>query len=196
MKSRILDAIAKPIYVALVLLALFTGAVLLEASDSSTVAHGTNQSITAHLTCKKVTNNSATGLSVYVPTVMSAEWTSFQTNPPSGITVIPCEPCGSKDDVKSVAADGTIVCRNDTVAPKKATSASFTNLGDCSGVGCHCGTGSFDWRCEGKIYTQVCYPGGICPITFSYDGVSYTTRTQCTASPAYPIATVASYCTW
>lgn len=180
----------------IVLAIVAAGAAYVAASDSSSVAYGSTQSITAFSACRDVVNSSTAHLSVYVPTVTSAEWTSFQTNPPSGITVTPCEPCGSKDDVKSVAADGTIVCRNDTVAPKKATSASFTNLGDCSGVGCHCGTGTSDWRCEGKTYAQVCNPGGICPVTFSYDGVSYTTRTQCTASPAYPVATVASYCTW
>lgn len=68
-------------------------AVIIEASDSSTVNHGGSQSITAHSTCRNVTNNSATGLSVYVPTVSSAEWTSFYTNPPGGVGVGTCETC-------------------------------------------------------------------------------------------------------
>src|SRR3990167_2656286 len=63
-----------------------------EASDSSTVNYATNQSITAFSTCKKVTNGSATGLSVYVPTQSSAEWTSFYMNPPAGVTAASCGP--------------------------------------------------------------------------------------------------------
>ena len=57
-------------------------AVILEASDNSTVNFGANQSITAFSTCKKVTNGSGTGLNVYVPTQSDAEWQSFYTNPP------------------------------------------------------------------------------------------------------------------
>src|SRR3989344_4596462 len=67
-------------------------AVILEASDNSTVNFGANQSITAFSTCKKVTNGSATGLNVYVPTQSDAEWASFYTNPPSGITIGSCGP--------------------------------------------------------------------------------------------------------
>lgn len=73
-----------------VLLILFGGAAVVIASDSFTVNYGTNSTITAFSTCKKVTNNSATGLSVYVPTQTSAEWTSFQTNPPTGVVLGSC----------------------------------------------------------------------------------------------------------
>jgi len=62
------------------------------ASDSSTVAIGQNTNITAFSTCKKVTNNSPTGLSVYVPTVSSAEWSSFYGSPPPGVLI---DNCGS-----------------------------------------------------------------------------------------------------
>lgn len=73
---------------AVVLLAF---AVVIDASDSSTVAYGlTNQSITAFSTCKKVTNNSPTTKTVYVPTVLSGEWSSFYTHPPMGITIGTC----------------------------------------------------------------------------------------------------------
>ena len=65
-------------------------ALAIEASDNFTVNHGTNQTITAHSTCQKVTNNSSTNLSVYVPTQTSAEWQSFRDNPPSGVTLASC----------------------------------------------------------------------------------------------------------
>jgi hypothetical protein len=75
----------------MILTILISSAALLEASDNSTVNFGANQSITAHSTCKKVTNNSTTGLSVYVPTESSEEWNSFHTNPPSGVVIGACE---------------------------------------------------------------------------------------------------------
>src|SRR3989344_3773352 len=65
-----------------------------EASDNSTVNYNTNSNITAFSTCKKVTNNSGTGLSVYVPTQSSAEWASFYTNPPAGVSVSSCVTAG------------------------------------------------------------------------------------------------------
>jgi hypothetical protein len=74
------------------LVALLVLATAIEASDNSTVNFGANSNITAHSTCKKVTNNSGTGLSVYVPTQTSAEWTSFYSNLPAGITAASCGP--------------------------------------------------------------------------------------------------------
>lgn len=61
-----------------------------DASDNYTVNHGTNQAITAHTVCSRVTNNSATNASVYVPTQTSVEWESFRTNPPAGISLGAC----------------------------------------------------------------------------------------------------------
>src|SRR3989338_10597955 len=69
-------AISSLLRIAVFAIILFAFAPLLEASDSATVNYTTNQSITAFSTCKKVTNNSATGLNVYVPTQSGAEWQS------------------------------------------------------------------------------------------------------------------------
>ena len=60
------------------------------ASDAITVAYGTNQSITAFTICKKVTNSSPTGLSVYVPNTSAGEWASFYGSPPTGVTAGTC----------------------------------------------------------------------------------------------------------
>ena len=65
-------------------------ALAIEASDNHTVNHGANQTITAHSVCQRVTNNSTTNLSVYVPTQTSAEWQSFRDNPPSGVNMSSC----------------------------------------------------------------------------------------------------------
>jgi hypothetical protein len=72
------------------LLAALTAASLLYASDGSSVATTATQTITAHGVCKKVTNSSSTGKTVYVPTQSVAEWASFYTNPPAGITLGSC----------------------------------------------------------------------------------------------------------
>jgi len=83
-----------------------------EASDSSTVNYNTNQSITAFSTCKKVTNGSGTGLNVYVPTQSAAEWASFYSNPPAGITISSCAtniivPSGANLDLCTLAGNPT-----------------------------------------------------------------------------------------
>ena len=71
-------------------------ALAIEASDNFTVNYGTNQTITAHTECRTVTNDSAAGASVYVPTQTSAEWQSFYTNPPAGVTASSCVTPGSQ----------------------------------------------------------------------------------------------------
>lgn len=67
-------------------------ATLIEASDNSSVNFGANSNITAFSTCKKVTNDSGTGLSVYVPTQTAEEWVSFYSSPPSGVAIASCGP--------------------------------------------------------------------------------------------------------
>src|SRR3989344_3242542 len=85
-------AISSLLRIAVFAIILFAFAAVLAASASSTVNFGPNQSITAFSNCKKVTNNSATGLNVYVPTQSGAEWQSFYMNPPSGVTIGSCGP--------------------------------------------------------------------------------------------------------
>lgn len=70
------------------ILSLF--AIAIDASDNYTVSYGSNQNITAHTECRKVTNNSGTSASVYVPTQTDPEWESFYTNPPTGVTIGSC----------------------------------------------------------------------------------------------------------
>lgn len=89
------------------------------ASDGSTVNAGANANITAHGVCRKVTNNSPTGLSVYIPTLSANEWSSFYTNPPAGVSIAACAPTCSGVSVAgycwyagsaSVAQSCTTVC--------------------------------------------------------------------------------------
>lgn len=58
------------------------------AVNSYSVASGASTDITEFSTCKKVTN--AGPLSIFIPTKISAEWTSFYTHPPSQITIGTC----------------------------------------------------------------------------------------------------------
>lgn len=71
-------------------------AIVIDASDNYTVSSGATLAVTAHANCRNVTNNSATGASVYVPTQTSAEWQSFYTNPPAGVTLSSCVTPGSR----------------------------------------------------------------------------------------------------
>ena len=74
------------------LLAALTAGSLLDASDGSSVATTATQTITAFGVCKKITNSSPTAKTVYVPTQSAAEWSSFYTNPPAGVTAGSCGP--------------------------------------------------------------------------------------------------------
>jgi hypothetical protein len=75
--------------IVLVLL-LASAALIIEASDGFAVNHSATQTITAFGVCKRVTNESATGLGLYVPTASAAEWQSFYANPPAGVAIASC----------------------------------------------------------------------------------------------------------
>ena len=74
-----------------VVIAAGLGAVYANASDSITAAQGVAQMVTGpDAVCKNITNNSATGLSEYVPTQTAAEWQSFVASPPAGVALAQC----------------------------------------------------------------------------------------------------------
>lgn len=83
------------------------------ASDGSTVNPSTFSDITAHSTCKRVTNNAAN--SVYVPTTYAGEWSSFYTYPPTGVTIANCG-CtvtpGSQSFTTAGSSSFTVPCHN------------------------------------------------------------------------------------
>ena len=58
------------------------------ATDGYSIAAGANQDITEFSTCKHVVNGKSK--SIFVPTKLTAEWTSFYTHPPSSVTVTDC----------------------------------------------------------------------------------------------------------
>lgn len=60
-------------------------------SENTGVSFGAASSLTGpDGVCKKVTNNSSTGKQIYVPGSTAAEWQSFVTRPPSGVTLSAC----------------------------------------------------------------------------------------------------------
>ena len=75
----------------LALIAATAGVSLLYASDGSSVARSATQTITAFGSCRKITNASPTGKTVYVPTQSIAEWQSFYASPPSGVSIASCD---------------------------------------------------------------------------------------------------------
>ena len=75
----------------LVFCGLFVGAAYVVASDGVTALLSTTIAITGpDSVCRKITNVSSTGLSEYVPTASVAEWQSFITKPPLGVTLATC----------------------------------------------------------------------------------------------------------
>lgn len=60
------------------------------AADSTDVPYTENRTINEHSVCKVVTNNSSTGLGLFVPTKTAAEWLAFRTYPPTGVTLTDC----------------------------------------------------------------------------------------------------------
>ena len=88
--KRIFHSFRLTKHLVLVMFLVVAAAGVAVASDAITVAYGTNQSITAFSLCKRVTNASPTGLSVYVPNTSAAEWASFYGSPPTGVTAGAC----------------------------------------------------------------------------------------------------------
>lgn len=58
------------------------------AANSHTVNNGATKTIDEHGVCKKITNGS--GSSIMVPTKAAAEWSSFRSNLPAGVTKASC----------------------------------------------------------------------------------------------------------
>ncbi|MEY4616205.1 MAG: hypothetical protein RJB66_1165 [Pseudomonadota bacterium] len=46
--------------------------------------------ITEHSACRVVSNYHTSGLALFIPTATAAEWTAFQNNPPSGVSLSSC----------------------------------------------------------------------------------------------------------
>lgn len=65
-------------------------AVLLTAATGYQVNNGATSTITEWSTCKKVTNNSATGKAIFVPTNTSTEWAAFYNASTPGVTIQAC----------------------------------------------------------------------------------------------------------
>jgi hypothetical protein len=60
------------------------------AADSYQINSGANVDITEHGQCRRVTNNHASGLPIFVSTKTSTEWSSFYGSTIPGVTVAAC----------------------------------------------------------------------------------------------------------
>lgn len=76
---------------------LFTvlGAACAAAANFYKVNAGATVDITEHAVCKRVTNNHASGLAIFVPTKTATEWAAFYGTAVPGVTVANC-PTGGK----------------------------------------------------------------------------------------------------
>lgn len=76
---------------------LFVGTVIAIDTQQTgyQVDYGQTKQIDTPEGCKKVTNNHASGLSIFVPTKTAPEWSSFSSHLPPGVTIADCVACGS-----------------------------------------------------------------------------------------------------
>src|SRR5690606_22963184 len=87
------QALVRPIVATFLVAALLlTFGSRAQAADSYSVASGATATIDEHGVCKKVTNQHASGLSIFVPTKTSPEWSSFRSNLPLGVSLADCAP--------------------------------------------------------------------------------------------------------
>jgi len=77
------------------------------AATSYQVNNGATVTIDEHGVCKIVTNNHASGLALFVPTNTASEWTTFRSNPPTGVTIGNDTCCGTPA-VGTLCADGSV----------------------------------------------------------------------------------------
>lgn len=65
---------------------LFCLATSVNAANSYKINSGSSADIDEFGVCAKITNNHASGKAIFVPTKTSAEWSTFRSNKPSGVT--------------------------------------------------------------------------------------------------------------
>lgn len=94
------------------------------------VNYGATTTINEQGTCKRVTNNSGTGLAIFVPTNSSGEWEAFRTYPPSGVTLSSCETWynGSWAYRKKITLDGTKIGSSESNFPFLVNLSSDSDL--------------------------------------------------------------------
>lgn len=84
------------------------------ATDSYTVNNGAALDINEFSTCKKITNNHASGNSIMVPTKTNAEWQSFYNNKPAGVTEGACSGGGGSPGSEGLYSWGSGLLGNGT----------------------------------------------------------------------------------
>lgn len=99
-------------------LAVIPLAFLLFGANSYSVSNGATQTIDEHGECRKVTNNHASGLAIFVPTKTSGEWASFRNNAPPSVIVAACS-CSVTPGNQSFTTAGThtftVPCHNNLI---------------------------------------------------------------------------------
>lgn len=185
MKSKLSRRIASILALSSILIA---GVALAAISENTGVALGGTVSLTGpDDVCKQVTNNSPTGMQVYVPGSTAAEWQSFVANPPGGVTLASC---GCALPWGGTLSEGQSVTAYQTDAAPYGGCVSETRT--CSG-----GTlsGSYQYQscaqsCAGTVIGGYCWymaaPGKSCDNACSAHGGWYD------AGCAYSISSAAA----
>lgn len=117
---------------------LLLAALPLTAADHYQLAPSSNQNITEWSTCKKVTNNHASGQAIFIPTNTSAEWAQFYNNPPPGVSIAACG-CtvspGSQNYTTAGTSTFTVPCYNTLTVTVYGAGAGGTGTRTGNGTG-------------------------------------------------------------
>lgn len=97
MKKNIFVKYLKYFFISILFIFLLFAGVVIATINTIEEGYQVNfsetKAITAHSVCKQVTNNHASGLSIFVPTKTAVEWSSFYGHPPAGVTIADCVEC-------------------------------------------------------------------------------------------------------
>jgi hypothetical protein len=141
------------------------------------VANGSSENITGpDGVCQKITNNSATGMAIFVPHHSPQEWSDFQGHLQQGVTaqscVLPCQNGYMYDGLCWLLSATNQSCDNACASNGGANIATVTVAGSggtdaaCQTVGANLITGPYQWN----------GPAGNAPPPKSYYGPPNHTR--------------------
>lgn len=84
-------ALRCPTFLAALGILLFGALAPARAADSYVLPHGETVAVDEHSQCRVITNNHASGQSIWIPTTTPQEWTSFRDHLPAGVTAVACD---------------------------------------------------------------------------------------------------------
>lgn len=117
---------------------LITFSGLLDAMDGYSINFSQTMAVDRHGVCQQVTNHHPSGQTIFVPTRTAAEWTSFRSHHPAGVSFATCEPAECSSVGQSYQGGKCAETGANALIAANADSGSMTwsnALAACSGMG-------------------------------------------------------------